>query len=145
MLGLDFVLHSLKYVYTSLTLKMKKFITLENGNQVLKEANSRQNYIAESGLTLILDFAVSESYKIVLNENCNLSFLNFEGGAAAGELPRPIALHLSGEEAPPGGRERLALDVVIGRPERLPPSVLQRLFESLAGSCFLFAIFNSSG
>ena len=60
---------------------MKKFITLENGNQVLKEANSRQNYIAESGLTLVLDFAVSESYKIVLNENCNLSFLNFEGGA----------------------------------------------------------------
>ena len=60
---------------------MKKFITLENGNQVLKEANSRQNYIAESGLILVLDFAVSESYKIVLSENCNLSFLNFEGGA----------------------------------------------------------------
>ena len=45
------------------------------------------------------------------------------GGAAAGELPFAIhyagmdviaALHLSGEEAPPAGRERLALDVVIG-------------------------------
>ena len=30
----------------------------------------------------------------------------------------------------------LALEVVVGRPERLPPSVLQRLFESLAGSSF---------
>lgn len=60
---------------------MKKFIALKNGEQVLKEISSKQNLIPNSGTSLALDFAIFESYKIVLSDNCTLSFLNPESGA----------------------------------------------------------------